>query len=387
MSLNVLIIALIVYYLLLLITHTAFTIVMWAFDRIKGHVTLTVVATIAMPWLLIYGDVWDDPPPYLPKRYRWRERWRRARGNPASSTLLEAIAGQSRRLTESVLGAMATRCRNLVAKSLIVVGVDSVSNRAIDGSGNSITCVMTLQQHASQRNISGEGARYDSDSFLIVIDNACSFCITNNKQHFVGSPEAVNIQVRGIGGKQVKATLRGTVRWCIPNDEGEIHEELIPNTYYQEQAVYCLYSPQHVAQVANDNFPLPNGTYCATYADSVELFWDQRTEKRTVRLDPATNIAIMRSAPSFGRFHTFCAAINHEERGQERVAAQQGATVSDDEASDSEDDSKPSTSARPAARRHPDLPNEAFLPATSPINGADVHTIPTEDVDVQAAIP
>ena len=190
----------------------------------------------------------------------------------------------------------------MLAKCLIVVSTTATPTMRQSGD---MVCMMAHQQSTVKRDYPGEGARYDSDSFLIVIDNACSFCITNDKRHFVGQPETIDIQVRGIGGKRVTATLRGTVRWCIPNDDGEIHEELIPNTYFQEQAAYCLYSPQHVAQVANDNFPFPIGTYCATYADSVELYWDQRTEKRTVRLDPATNIAIMRSAPAFGRFHTF----------------------------------------------------------------------------------
>jgi hypothetical protein len=82
----------------------------------------------------------------------------------------------------------------------------------------------------------------------------------------VGDVQQVNIAVKGIGGKQVSATMKGTVRWSFANDE-QVHDEYIPNTYYNETSPYCLYSPQHVAQVNNDHHPLKNGTYCITYAD------------------------------------------------------------------------------------------------------------------------
>ena len=54
-----------------------------------------------------------------------------------------------------------------------------------------------------------------------------------------------------------------------------------------------------------------------THGDSVELHWDQRLQTRTVMLDKATNIALMRSAPSFERYHAFCSEV---EQSTEEVA-------------------------------------------------------------------
>ena len=117
----------------------------------------------------------------------------------------------------------------------------------------------------------------DPDSFIMAIDNACSYCITNDSSHFIGKPESVKMRVRGVGG-QVTATLRGTVSWSFVNDSGAVHEELIPGTYYDRQAPYCLYSPQHVAQIANDHTPEADGTGCFTGASSVALYWKQKCE-------------------------------------------------------------------------------------------------------------
>ena len=111
---------------------------------------------------------------------------------------------------------------------------------------------------------------YDTDSFLIAVDNCCSKCITNSMSDFVGEPKKIDKQVRGIGG-DVQVTYVGTVRWSIEDDDGMVHSFTIPETYYNRGSPYRLLSPQHRSQVANDNFPKPRGTWCGTYEDAIEL--------------------------------------------------------------------------------------------------------------------
>ena len=50
------------------------------------------------------------------------------------------------------------------------------------------------------------------------------------------------------------------------------------------------------------------------HGDSVELHWDQQSQTRTVMLDKATNIALMRLAPSFERYHAFCSEVEQSTR-------------------------------------------------------------------------
>ena len=181
------------------------------------------------------------------------------------------------------------------------------------------------------------------------------------------------------------ATLKGTVSWSVANDNGEVHEELIPNTHYNEGSPYCLYSPQHIAQIAKDNYPVNHGTYAATHDDSVELFWNQRTEKRTIPLDPASNIAIFRSAPSYKNFHVFCASTGPSAASEELERA--SAFVTDDESSidesTSEDDSVDSQEndlGRYWTRRHPDLPDSVFAPYE---RTGELTELQPDDEDVQ----
>ncbi|CAB9505787.1 unknown protein [Seminavis robusta] len=204
---------------------------------------------------------------------------------------------------------------------------------------------------SNQNNQSAEDHQYDADSVLIAIDNCSSRCITNCMKDFIGKPTKVQVKVQGIGGT-VTATYKGTVRWSIEDDDGMVHHFLIPDTYYNPSTPYRLLSPQHWARVADDNRPKQRGTWCATYEDSVELFWNQRSFKRMIPLSPSNNIAIVRSAPSFSKLHAFCSeiapAISSDRKEQEldetELLCCPAVSVTDDESSvssdgsDSEDD-------------------------------------------------
>jgi hypothetical protein len=222
-----------------------------------------------------------------------------------------------------------------------------------------------------------DGHRFDSDSKLMAIDNCCSKCITNKLSDYIEPPMRVNTRVQGIGGT-ITATLCGTVRWEIEDDNGVVHQQTIPGTYYNPNSEYKLYSPQHMAQVYKDHDPKPHGTWCATYDDSVVLQWDQRKFTRTVPLDRKRNVALIRSAAGYQKFTAFCNTVcedeplvafthtNQTDGGQTEPEYPDDQFCQDTESPDS-------------ARRHPDLPDEAFI---RDADRADDHTIdpPTFDL-------
>jgi hypothetical protein len=192
---------------------------------------------------------------------------------------------------------------------------------------------------------------YDSSSFLIAVDNCSSRCITNDPSDFIGTPMQSKTVIKGIGGT-VKASLVGTVRWTILDDDGKMHTWDIPNTYYNASSPYRLLSPQHWAQSCHDG----HGTWAATYDDSVELFWKGNRFCRTVLLDPASNIAVIQSAPSFQEgLHAFCQAVLGTEAPIDEQHLLAMPVVSDDDDSNSEDVDE-SDKEPPQSQLHPDLP-------------------------------
>jgi hypothetical protein len=52
----------------------------------------------------------------------------------------------------------------------------------------------------------------------------------------------------------------GTFKFKVKDDDGTTHEIKIPNSLYLPDLKRCLLSPQHWAQEAGDNYPLPRGT-------------------------------------------------------------------------------------------------------------------------------
>ena len=60
---------------------------------------------------------------------------------------------------------------------------------------------------------------FDSDSFIILIDNCCSACVTNELADFEGVPVQVQVMVKGVGGA-IKLTHKGTIHWAIQDNQG-----------------------------------------------------------------------------------------------------------------------------------------------------------------------
>jgi hypothetical protein len=136
----------------------------------------------------------------------------------------------------------------------------------------------------------------DDGAYDIIIDNGASRSITNDLGDFVGNSKPINIQIIGANATS-NATLIGTVKWCIEDDDGVKHDILIPNTVYSAGTSNKLLSPHHWAQEVKDKHPNENGTWCATLDDRVVLFWNQQQYKRTAYLVPETsNVGVIRSA-------------------------------------------------------------------------------------------
>lgn len=154
-----------------------------------------------------------------------------------------------------------------------------------------------------------EQAVFDSDSFLIRVDNCATASISNLKKDFIeGTLVPTRKKVKGLFGPSQAGVMTGTICWNVADDNGVAHEFLLSGSYYVPWATSRLLSPQHWAQCAKDNKPLPRGTWCATYADSIILEWNQRRYRRTIQLDRgSSNVAHIRTAPGYNRATAFAA--------------------------------------------------------------------------------
>src|SRR5688572_28782212 len=131
------------------------------------------------------------------------------------------------------------------------------------------------------RTTRGKIMCFDTDAYLLLVDNGATACISNKTSSFISPLIPTHKRMKGIAGKVGNLSI-GTIRWRIKDNEGVSHNILIPNSYYIRGAPTRLLLPQHWAQEAGDIEPEPNGTWCATYGESVVLHWNQGKHKRMI---------------------------------------------------------------------------------------------------------
>jgi hypothetical protein len=99
----------------------------------------------------------------------------------------------------------------------------------------------------------------------------------------------------------------GTVKWRVKDDNGKIHNIILPNTYYSPSVETRLLSPQHWAQVRGRK----RDTYCITYYDAIIMRWNRDKYQITAPLDDRKhrNDGVMRSISGIRNYLTSCQAF------------------------------------------------------------------------------
>ena len=96
---------------------------------------------------------------------------------------------------------------------------------------------------------------FDSDLFLIGINNHATTSISNDKSHFIGPIQPVTLGIQGFGGTAVHDKGQGTIKWHIEDDDGKVHAFTLHNTLYVPESSLCIFCPQHWAKQANNHYP------------------------------------------------------------------------------------------------------------------------------------
>jgi hypothetical protein len=124
--------------------------------------------------------------------------------------------------------------------------------------------------------------QYDTGSVLIGINKLSSYMCTNSMQDFLPgtySPDRTK-SITGLGGPNQDTTGIGTVCWLIQDDNGALHEFILPNVWFIPSNPICILSPQCLAKDLQDEYH--KGTGKMTMASEMVLFWDGRQYKQTI---------------------------------------------------------------------------------------------------------
>jgi hypothetical protein len=131
-------------------------------------------------------------------------------------------------------------------------------------------------------------AIFDTNSKPVGIDNHVSAYISGNIDDFDGKLEETNQVIKGFGGTSTRNVYRGTAVLKIEDDDGKVHKDHLPNSYYVSNTKGQLLSPQHWSRELR-NQGKKQGAHSRTDYDRITMNWLDGS-KKTVLLDPVTSV-------------------------------------------------------------------------------------------------
>ena len=201
-----------------------------------------------------------------------------------------------------------------------------------------LLCLSTLVVSSASSPYSHDGVQlpvsFDTDSLDFGVDNRCSGCISNVRDHFVGDLVKTNKVIKGYGGSRIHNVWEGTMRLPITDDNGAVEYFLIPHSYFVPDGDARLLSPQHWAKYMKASQRPPAGVAPEqTFHDRVVLTWNKGKSVKTIPLDQA-NVATFTLAPGYTRYSLYCkeAQIDIDKDDlQPEIIADSAALIEDEE--------------------------------------------------------
>ena len=166
---------------------------------------------------------------------------------------------------------------------------------------------LIINETSSQPSHDGiqDKAVFDTDSLDFGVDNRCSACISNVKEHFVGDLLKTDKVIKGYGGTRIHNVWQGTMKLPIEDDNGKVETFMIPHSYYVPDGDARLLSPQHWAKVMKSTQRPPKGVAPEqTFHDRVVLTWNKGHSIKTIPLDHV-NVATFHLESGFNCFSLF----------------------------------------------------------------------------------
>ena len=264
---------------------------------VRMHITLAyAILTI---WILFYDG--SDHRTYIPKRKRWKHRLRKCMVR-----------------MRSISGGMHKRLRLRWATLQI---------RRSTNTGEILAHHATVVAHQARDDTDAHQFHPDWDARQLGIDNPATAFISGHIEDFDGPLLETNKVVRGVGGTRITGAKQGTASFILEDDTGTPHRIALPGSYYIPGTTDRLLSPQHMSQQL---LKRRINVHETTDHKQVILQWNQA--RRTIPLDPRTNVATILTPSPTSPFLAYCATAGLlNDRDPVSYAA---AMVSDDDGDD-----------------------------------------------------
>ena len=130
--------------------------------------------------------------------------------------------------------------------------------------------------------------KFDTDAIPLILDTGESSTFTYNRDDFINY-KSYQVQVQGLGKLEIKG--KGTVKYNITDNNGEMVSLIIANVYHVPKMHIRLISPQQVSKQSRDNKEgiKERSSYC-------NLTWDGY--KTCIRYHQQSKLPILYTTPN-----------------------------------------------------------------------------------------
>jgi hypothetical protein len=167
-----------------------------------------------------------------------------------------------------------------------------------------VLAMAVMMAMESSREKRANAAHFDTDTTTIGVDNRCTACISDKREHFMDNLILGRKVIKGFHGSRTTKVMSATMLWKWLDGNRLEHDFKIPGSYFIPEGKCQLLSPQHWAQ----KYKKATGMQAweETDHEACTLYWEGRGKSLTIPLGDKDNVATLQLTPGYTKYHSFC---------------------------------------------------------------------------------
>jgi hypothetical protein len=145
-----------------------------------------------------------------------------------------------------------------------------------------IAGMIAMESSKKNRESNKNTVQFDTDAAAVGIDNWCTACISDKREHFVGNLIPGRKVIKGFHGSRATEVMSSTIQWKWLDSNGLEHTFQIPGSYYIPDGQCRLLSPQHWAQ--SQRRATGHRAWEVTDHKGCTLYWEGGAKQFTILL-------------------------------------------------------------------------------------------------------
>jgi hypothetical protein len=169
--------------------------------------------------------------------------------------------------------------------------------------GETMAMAVITMESSSKDKPKTNTVQFKTDSMTVGVDNRCTMCISDKREHFVGELTLGRKVIKGFHRSKTTRVMSGTIQWKWPDSNRLEHMLRIPGLFYILEGKCRLLSPQHWALAHKEATSMQ--AWEVTDDQGCMLYWEGGRKHLTIPLGNKDNVVTMQLTPGYSKYHKF----------------------------------------------------------------------------------